>query len=270
MPMLSPRFIDKLKTTMKQDEYITKDTYGYLLPHQPRCSRFYTLPKIHKNRQKPPGRPIVSANGHPTEHISEYVSHVLNPLAFKLPSYIKDTTHFLNKLSKLGNLPKDSLLVTLDVSSLYTNIPHADGIEAARIHLNKRSKLNPPTETVCDLINIILKNNNFDFNGQFFLQKHGTAMGTRMAPPYANLFMGALEARALDSAQFKPLVWWRYMEDIFLIWTHGQDKLTDFIDNLNNIHPTIRFTSDISSTPPPFPTLLSHSQHLYRPLHQTD
>ena len=238
------RYLEK----MKQNEDIDKDTYSYLLPKDPRCSRFYILPKIHKNRQTPPGRPIVSANGHPTERISEYVSNILNPLVFKLPSFIKDTTHFHNKLSSLGNLPNNSLLVSLDVSSLYTNIPHSEGIQAAREHLNKRTTQRPPRETICDLINIILQNNNFEFDGQFFLQKHGTAMGTRMAPPYANLFMGSLEATALENAPYKPLVWWRFIDDIFLIWTHGQDKLADFITTLNHIHPTIKFTNETSST----------------------
>ena len=233
---------------MKVNEYINKDTYSYLMPSNPTCSRFYILPKIHKNRQNPPGRPIVSANNHPTEHISEYVSDILNPLVSKLPSYIKDTTDFLRKLSTLNNLPNDSLLVTLDVSSLYTNIPHSDGIQAARKELNKRTTQQPPTETICDLIDIILTNNNFEFDEQFYLQKHGTAMGTRMAPPYANLFMGDLERSALDKTAYKPLVWWRYIDDIFLIWTHGPDKLTDFISTLNTAHPTIKFTHEVSPT----------------------
>ena len=113
------------------------------------------LPKIHKDRKNPPGRPIVSANGHSTEHISEYVSDILNQLVSKLPSYIKDNTHFLNKLCSISAIPNGSLLVTLDVSSLYTNIPHTEGIKAAWIHLNKRTLKTPPTEIVCDLIDII-------------------------------------------------------------------------------------------------------------------
>ena len=105
-------------------------------------STFYL--KSTKTAATPPGRPIVSANGHPTEHISEYVSNILNPLVSKLPSYIKDTTHFLNKLDSISTLPNDSLLVTLDVSSLYTNIPHTEGIQAARLHLDERTSKTPP------------------------------------------------------------------------------------------------------------------------------
>ena len=103
---------------------------------------------LHKRTSKTPPTETVSANGHSTEHISEYVSNILNPLVSKLPSYIKDTAHFLNKLGSIFTLPNHSLLVILDVSSLYTNIPHTEGIKAARLHLHERTSKTPPTETV--------------------------------------------------------------------------------------------------------------------------
>ena len=88
----------------------------------PKPGQFYILPKIHK--QGNPGRPTVSSNSHPTERISQFVDYHLKPLVQTTQSFIKDTTHFLNKLEQLGQLPQNALLVTLDVSSLYTNIPH--------------------------------------------------------------------------------------------------------------------------------------------------
>ena len=103
---------------------------------------------LDERTSKTPPTETVSANGHPTEHISEYVSNILNPLVSKLPSYIKDTAHFFNKLDSIFTLPNDSLLVTLDVSSLYTNIPHTEGIQAARLHLDERTSKTPPTESV--------------------------------------------------------------------------------------------------------------------------
>ena len=105
---------------LKENE-IDSDTYKYLLPQDPKAGHFYILPKIHKKGN--PGRPICSANGHPTERISEFVSHHLNPLVQTLPSCIKNTTHLLNKLNQIDVLPPNAILVTLDVSSLYTNIP---------------------------------------------------------------------------------------------------------------------------------------------------
>ena len=99
-------YIDK----MNADGHIDDETKSYLKPHQPTPGRFYILPKIHKTGN--PGRPIVSSNSHPTEHISEFVDF------------------HIKTLLTLPDLPANSLLVTLDVSSLYTNIPHNEGIDA--------------------------------------------------------------------------------------------------------------------------------------------
>ena len=95
---------------------------------------------------------------------------------------------------------------------------------------------------------MILIMNTFEVNDEFYVQKHGTAMGTRMAPTYGNLFMGKIEKQALNRATMKPYVWWRYLDDIFMIWTGNEDELKEFIDYLNNLSPTIRFTSEHLST----------------------
>ena len=73
-----------------------------------------------------------------------------------------------------------------------------------------------------------------------------------MAPSYANLFLVYFEANALENAPFKPHTWLRYIDDIFMIWTEGLDNLKIFIDYLNNIHSTIKFTSSYPSTNIPF------------------
>ena len=199
----------RLKDMMIDDE-IDEETYKYLMPRRSRPARFYILPKIHKNKDNPPDRPIVSATSHPTEHISQFVDAHLNLLVPKRPSYIKDTTHFLRKLDGLKELPPGSLLVTLDVSSLYTNIPHKEGIETCRKALNSSSHLSRSrlkTESICDLMRMILTMNNFEFDKNHFIQLYGTAMGTCMAPAYANLFMGDLEEKLLAHFPLKPFLW---------------------------------------------------------------
>ena len=160
---------------MMIDDEIDEETLRKLIttycppppPPHSRPARFYILHKIHKNKDNPPGRPIVSATSHPTEHISQFVDAHLNPLVPKLPSYITDTTHFLRKLDDLKALPPGSLLITLDVSSLYTSIPHKEGIEACRKALNSSSHLSRSrlkTESTCDLMSMILTMNNFEFD----------------------------------------------------------------------------------------------------------
>ena len=79
--------------------------------------------EIHKVNN--PGRPIVSACSCPTEHISEYLDAVLQPLVQSLPTYIKDSTHALNLIEDINQTPnfKPKYLFTMDVTSLYTCIP---------------------------------------------------------------------------------------------------------------------------------------------------
>ena len=98
---------------MHTDNYINDKTKQYLIQTDVKPGGFYILPKIHKPGN--PGRPIVSSSSHRTERISNFVDHHLQPLVHKLLSFVKDTNDFLNKLQTIGNLPANSLLVTLDV-----------------------------------------------------------------------------------------------------------------------------------------------------------
>ena len=141
------------------------------------------------------------------------------------------------------------MLVTLDVTSLYTNIPHEDGIEACKYFLNQDksiSRLSP--DEICSLIKLTLENNHFQFNDKNYIQKLGTAMGSSMAPAYASLFMGKLEKDFIEQCSLTPTVWLRFLDDIFMIWDHSLAELEDFINRLNSFHPTIKFTHTVSNT----------------------
>ena len=81
-----------------------------------------------------------------------------------------------------------------------------------------------------------------------YLQTHGTATGTKMAVAFANIFMSKVESEILSQSALKPLVWKRYIDDIFSLWTITRENLTQFIEQANNHHPTIKFTAEISDT----------------------
>ena len=116
------------------------------------------------------------------------------------------------------------------------------------INTSDQSTSTVRTDTLCDLIGMILTMNSFVFNNTLYIQTHGTAMGTRMAPSYANLFLAKFETGALTYESYQPHTWWRFIADIFMIWTHTEDELRTFITYLNKIHPTIKFTSPHSAT----------------------
>ncbi|XP_071144979.1 uncharacterized protein [Mytilus edulis] len=243
------QFSEEITECLKEmcdNNIIDIDTFKYLKPENSKPGRFYLLPKIHKPGN--PGRPIVSANGHPTEKISEFVDYYLRPHVENLPSFIKDSTDYLLKMQDLNPLPANTTLVTMDVTSLYTNIPHADGIEACREVWDSRSPKIPPTDCLVEMLTMVLKKNNFTFQGEHYLQTNGTAMGTKMAPSYANIFMGKFEKQLLECSIEKPLSWYRFIDDVDMKWEKGDQKLETFITNANNQHPTIKFTHETSNS----------------------
>ena len=77
----------------------------------------------------------------------------------------------------------------MDVKSLYTVIPHHDGLERLKFFFNKRTLLEPSTTTLIRLVELVLTLNNFSFDGEHYQQISGVAMGTKMGPSYANLFV---------------------------------------------------------------------------------
>ena len=90
------------------------------------------------------------------------------------------------------------------------------------------------------------------FNQHHYLQFHGTAKGTKMAPSFANCSSSAF-SELMSFFPFHPHTCWRYLDDIFMIWTERLDHLKIFVDYLN-IHPTIKFTSNHSLPISPSPT----------------
>ena len=95
---------------------------------------------------------------------------------------------------------------------------------------------------ICRLDNLVLTKNYFSFNKKLHRQIHGTAVGTRMAPSYANIFMKYVETQLIDASPKKPKIWLRFIDDIFMIWGHGRHALENFKHLANNVHPTIKFS----------------------------
>ena len=118
------------------------------------------------------------------ENLSAFTEFYLQPLAQKLPSFIKDTTDLLNKIEHLntsGPFPTGTLLVSWDMVSMFPNIDNKLGLFAFRKALNARENIFPSTTCILEAIKICLKSNHSVFKENFFLQIHGTVMGPKNA-----------------------------------------------------------------------------------------
>ena len=228
---------------MKNMGLISEENLDYLSPDNTPIGHFYLLPQIHK--KDIPGRPICSSVTHPTARISKFVyAHIRNYVP-KTKSYIKDTQDFITKIKEIGPIPEGAFLVTLDVSSLYTNIPNQEGIVAVVDQYRKDPTKAGISQYILDL-KLVLHNMHFEFNGDYLLQTGGTTMGTALVPNNANIFMDKFETKAVPEYPLKPLLWKRFIDDIFMVWTHGEQQLKKFVEYLNGIHPTIKFTHEQS------------------------
>ena len=154
----------------------------------------------------------------PTEKLPEVVDSFLKPLVPTIPSHIKDTRHILSKLRALDTLPCGCILATIDVVGLYPSIPHEDGIEAFRSFLQDQHLLFNVTNGFIKMAGTVSKRNVFEFRAEHYVQLSGTAIRTKMATSYANIFMAHLEGRLLEKVVRKPIEFWRYINDWFIIW----------------------------------------------------
>ena len=254
--ILSVLYDGKSKNFISAEEFIAMD------PSNSDPAKFYQIFKVHKSHPNPgpgslpPGRPIVSGCNSHTQNISKFVDAHIKEFVPMIPSYIQDTPDFLRKLEHLkSNFSlQDAFLVTIDVSSLYTNIPQDEGLVVLENFLDTvRTNKTVPTHFLVSLTKLILSENIFEFDKQLYRQNIGTAMGTPVAPSYANIFMSMIDTMLNSLATYlnhgtNPFIsYYRYIDDIFIVYKGPMNVLQLFLEEINNIHDSIKFTSDMSS-----------------------
>jgi hypothetical protein len=127
-------------------------------------------------------------------------------------------------------------MVSFDVFSLFTKVPVEESLTLLSQHFK---------EEILALYKHVLTSTYFCVDGQFYKQTDRVAMGSPLSPVIANFCMEYFEMKAIVKATHKPACWYRYVDDTFVIWPHGQEKLMDFLNHLNDIHNNIQFTMEI-------------------------
>jgi hypothetical protein len=228
--------------------FITHKQHSFLtakIPDKPRS--FYLLPKVHKPRSKwpypdmPEGRPIVSDSGSETYNICDFIDFFLKPLATRHESYVKDTYDFISKIKGI-TIPSNALIVTADVTALYPNMVISRSLEVVKTLFETYPDPRRPDSEILELLDIALNVNDFQFADRFFLQLCGTAMGKTFAPNLANVYMLRFDEAARNGFRIKPLVYFRFLDDIFLVWPGTRDELEEYHTFLNSVIVGITIT----------------------------
>lgn len=108
------------------------------------------------------------------------------------PTFLLDTTDFIKKVEGT-TIPNDSLILSLDVVSLYTNIPHDELRVTLQEFFDACENLNLPTHFLLDLMDILIEKNYFRYDRDYYLQIKGVVMGSAFAPNAANLYINRFE-----------------------------------------------------------------------------
>ena len=113
-------------------------------------------------------------------------------------------------------VPEHALLVTGDVTALYTNMKIDRSIAAVGEIFAEYPDPRRPDEEIIKLLQIALTRNEFEFAGRLFLQICGTAMGKKFAPSLANIYLRNLDDKARQGHDGTPENYFRFLDDIFL------------------------------------------------------
>lgn len=240
--------INAIVNDMREHDYISDRQATYLRASETdRHRTLYILPKIHKARSKwpqpnrmPEGRPIVSDCSSESYRVSQFIDSFIRPISVLHPSYLKDTYDFISKV-RHRRLPKNAILVTGDVVALYTNMTFDRTLATTRAALHKHPCRHRPDDHLLRLLELTMTNNDFQFDGEYYLQTCGMAMGKTYAPSLADIYMEDFDERA-HHYHIVPELYYRFLDDIFFFWTSNVDELRKFETYLNSLIDGIKVT----------------------------
>jgi hypothetical protein len=167
-----------------------------LRPTGYRPPRLYGLPKVHK--EGVPLRPILNNIGTPTYQLAKHLTGLLDQLTGNSTHHVKNSFHFIKILESLRVQPGD-LIVSFDIVSLFTKIPAGDSLSLLSHHFDN---------STLALFKHVLTSTYFCYDGQFYEQTDGIAMGSPLSLAISNFFMEDFEEQAIKQATHKPVCWY--------------------------------------------------------------
>jgi hypothetical protein len=232
----------KNQATQQEYKFLLKNCKTFISP------QFYLLLKIHKSPMS--SRPIVPSHRWITAGASIWLDHYLNDIMIYCTNVIKDSKDLINIIENTS-IKQNAYLITGDITSLYTNIDTNKGIRITSTFIRKYIKDTQTQNLMIKMLEFVLYNNYFIYNMEWYHQISGTAMGTQMAPKYANIYLqfheNILFNKREKEQQKLPKLYKRYLDDILIIWEDDLESLQDFLNSLNLMNAKIKISWNIDT-----------------------
>ena len=255
---------------MYNQNEINKCTHDFLYDMfmLPKTPYIYFLPKIHKVASilcsidplkkdpslkiRVPGRPIIAQCGAATEKIGRFLDCFLKPIVQKQHTYIRDTKEFITKLEQI-KVPKSALLITYDVTSLYTNLRFEELLSSLKTELDDNMDLiydiqRPSTASLVRIAEILLTKNEFSFNGNSYKQIIGAPQGAVPSPEICDIAIFYHINKIMDKFSDRENIVFhvRFRDDGFIIYNGNEENAIQLFDIANSAHDLLKFTYEIS------------------------
>lgn len=238
-PLRSFNLKSKAMVKTNINDVFEKEKKSTFANPNPRIPRIYGLPKIHKIGH--PLRPIVSNIGSPTQRIAKWLVDRFNEMMPPEGFSVKNNLEFIDEVRDVLLKPEE-VLVSFDVSSLFPSVPIEPTLDLLDTWLRWNQIAEDQIKAYVNLTEFCLTNNFFQYDGKFYTQSEGLAMGNPLSPFLANLFMSNFEVE-LTQHEIFPRIWHRYVDDIFAI-VH-KDDTSNVLSLLNDQNVSIQFTTEL-------------------------
>ena len=256
---------DFLKS-LRDKNVISEQDFAKLVPVGSSPGVLYGLCKVHKDVPNgsscPPFRPILSAIGTASYNLAKFLVPLLEPLT-KNQYVCKDSFSFAADVRQQN---PDLYMASFDVDSLFTNIPLDETIDICvkKLFGRKHKFKGFSKSEFRSLLQFAVKDNLILFNGKYYIQIDGVAMGSPLGPTLANIFLCHWEEIWLEKCpkQFRPLYYRRYVDDTFLLFA-SESHVKKFLVYLNSRHGNMNFTfeTEVDNKLPFLDVLVSREGH---------
>ena len=244
----------QLLKKIKAEGGINEECYRKMYPTGAGTSKFYGLPKVHKAGV--PLRPIVSSRGSVSYNTSKELARILKPMAGRSTFSVQNTMDFVEQVKNIKLQPHECI-VSYDVKALFTSVPTKSAVNIIKQLLEDDKELQQRTtmtvQNIICLLEFCINNTNFIFQGNYYEQTEGAAMGSPLSPIIANIYMEAFEKQAISTAPHPPTFWRRFVDDTFVVIQ--KTKEDSFFNHLNTIDERIQFTREESRSDGSMPFL---------------
>jgi hypothetical protein len=246
---------NKYLLDLRLSKWISQKQYESLCVNRDEVelAHLYYLPKAHKLGT--PLRPIVSGLRHPTIKISKFLDDLLRPLfeTMATETTVQSSFELIKQLEVWCQHRLNEVIqfCTIDVIDLYTMIPQTEGVLSLKKmldHLKLKQISGLKIEAIIRLSRFVMKNNYFIYDGQYYQQIRGGAMGSPLTLTMANCYMYFFEQTIARQIRNSGGLYFRYIDDIFIAVNWPERHFRKELARWSSFDDNIKLNAHIQSS----------------------